>query len=79
MADQLIQAADNILEHTNCIGDSDSLTNVAKEDVIMKLEHIIHRGSIFSDQNSTQVLKNTQQYLNILIDLIKKRLSLHDI
>lgn len=78
MADQLIQAADNILNYTNCINNVNNSTQDLME-VMMRLENIVHGGSIFSPQNSTQALNNTQQYLNILTDLIKKRLSLGDI
>jgi len=81
MANQLIEAADNILEHTNCFSNV-NYTHTTKQDVtevITRLQHIVHRGSIFSHQNSSQALNNTQQYLNILVDLIKKRLSLDDI
>jgi len=78
MADQLIQATDNILKYTNCINNVNNSTQDLME-VMMRLENIVHGGNIFSHQNSTQALNNTQQYLNILIDLIKKRLSLSDI
>lgn len=77
MAEQLFQTADKILEHTNCINVNERhVSNKDITDVMVKLEQIINSGGIFTHQNS---LHGTQQYLELLIDLVKKRLSLEDI
>lgn len=76
MAEQLFQTTDKILEHTNCINVNDRrVSNRDVTDVILKLEQIVNNGGIFNHQNS---LHNTQQYLELLIDLVKKRLSLEN-
>lgn len=80
MADQLFQTADKILEHTNCINSNDRhISNVDLANIMVKLEHIVDNGGMFAHQNSRVALNSTQQYLDILIDLIKKRLSLDNI
>lgn len=80
MADQLFQTTDKILEHTNCTNANDRrITNVDITNVMIKLEHIVENGGMFSHQNSRVALNSTQQYLDVLIDLIKKRLSLDDL
>lgn len=80
MADQLFKTADTILENTNGFNSSDTLiTQVDVNNIISKLEQIVDSGGIFSEQNPKTALNNTQQFLDILIDLIKKRLSNEDI
>lgn len=80
MADQLFQTADKILDHTNCVNiDDRPITKRDITDVMIKLEQIVDRGGLFSTQNSRLALNSTQQYLDVLIDLIKKRLSIEDI
>lgn len=80
MADQLFQTTDKILEHTNCVNiDDRPITKRDVSDVMIKLEQIVEKGGLFSTQNSRLALNSTQQYLNVLIDLIKKRLSIEDI
>jgi len=77
MADQLFQTTDKILEHTNCVNVSDRrITKAEVNDVMTKLEQIVGSGGMFAHQNSRVALNSTQQYLDVLIDLIKKRLSL---
>lgn len=77
MADQLFQTADKILEHTNCVNVSDRhITKADVTDVMIKLEQIVNSGGMFGHQNSRVALNSTQQYLDVLTDLIKKRLSL---
>lgn len=80
MADQLFQTADKILEHTNCINANDRhISNMDITNIMIKLEHIVENGGMFAHQNSRVALNSNQQYLDLLIDLIKKRLSLDDI
>lgn len=80
MADQLFQTTDKILEHTNCVNiDDRPITKRDVTDVMIKLEQIVDRGGLFSTQNSRLALNSTQQYLDVLIDLLKKRLSIEDI
>jgi len=77
MADQLFQTTDKILEHTNCVNVNDRrITKADVTDVMAKLEQIVNSGGMFAHQNSRVALNSTQQYLDVLIDLIKKRLSL---
>lgn len=76
MADQLFTTTDKILKHTNCINVSDRrITKVELNDVMNKLEQIVDNGGIFAHQNSRVALNSTQQYLDVLFDLIKQRLS----
>lgn len=80
MADQLFQTTDKILENTNCVNvDDRPITKRDITDVMIKLEQIVDKGGLFSPQNSRLALNNTQQYLDVLVDLIKKRLSVEDI
>lgn len=82
MADQLFQTADKILRHTNGINANDKHFTVTKEDktdIMIKLEQIIDSGGIFVHQNSKIALNNSQQYLDILVEVIKKRSLLTDI
>lgn len=80
MADQLFKAADNILEHTKGVNVNDKcLTKADINDVMIKLEQIVDSGSMFTSQNPRVALNNSQQYLDILVDLIKTRLALEDI
>lgn len=80
MADQLFTTTDKILEHTNCVNiNNKRITKGDLNDVMNKLEQIVDNGGIFAHQNSRVALNNTQQYLDVLIDLIKKRLSLEHI
>lgn len=80
MADQLFQTTDKILEHTNCVNiDDRPITKRDITDVMIKLEQIVDKGGLFSTQNSRLALNSTQQYLDVLIDLIKKRLSIEEI
>lgn len=79
MTDQLLQTTDKILEHTNCVNvNGTHLTKRDKNELIHKLDQIVDGGFIFSHQNSRIALNKTQQYLDVLIDLIKKRLTLDD-
>lgn len=76
MADQLFQTADKILEHTNSINVNDGrLTKGDITDVMIKLEQIVNSGGMFFQQNSKVALNNTQKYLDLLTELIKKRSS----
>lgn len=80
MADQLFQTADKILEHTNGVNVNDRrLTKGDVAGVMIKLEQIVESGGLFGQQNAKVVLNNTQQYLDVLIDVIKKRSSLEDV
>ncbi|VVC42307.1 Hypothetical protein CINCED_3A022545 [Cinara cedri] len=77
MAEQLFQTADKILVHTNCINNNNKhASNRDITDVILKLEQIVNKGGVIPHQNS---LHSTQQYLELLVDIVKKRLSLDDI
>jgi len=74
MADQLFQTADNILEHTNAAKvNSRHVTKADITDVMIKLEQIVDSGGMFAHQNPRVALNKTQQYLDVLMDLIKKR------
>lgn len=76
MADQLFQSVDTILKHTKCANVNDGqFTKTDITDLMIKLEHIVEDGGMFTNQNSRVSLNSTQQYLDVLIDLIKKRLS----
>ncbi|XP_050438711.1 mitogen-activated protein kinase-binding protein 1 [Adelges cooleyi] len=80
MANQLFQTADTILEHLNGINVTDN-KRITKGDiatVVNKLEQIVDNGGLFSQQSSSTSLSNTQQYLDVLVDLVKKRSSLTD-
>lgn len=80
MADQLFKTADTILENTNGLDSSVTLTKqVDVNYIVSKLEQIIDKGGLFSEQNPKTALNNTQQYLDILIELINKRLSIEDV
>jgi len=80
MAEQLFKTADTILENTNGFNSSDTIiTQVDINNIISKLEQIVDSGGMFSEQSPKTALNNTQQYLDILIDLIRKRLSNEDI
>lgn len=80
MADQLLKTADTILDNINGINVNNTLVTQADvNDVIIKLEQIVDSGGIFTEQNPKIALNNTQQYLDILIDLIKKRVLLEDV
>lgn len=80
MADQLFQTTDKILAHTNCVNiDDRPITKRDVTDLMIKLEQIVDKGGLFSTQNSRLALNSTQQYLDVLVDLIKKRLSIEDI
>lgn len=80
MADQLFQTVDTILEHTKCANVNErQFTKNDVTDLMIKLEQIVESGGMFTNQNSRVALNSTQQYLDVLIDLIKKRLSVEDI
>lgn len=80
MADQLFQTVDKILEHTNSINVNDGrVTKGDITDVMIKLEQIVGNGGMFLQQNTRVALNNTQQYLDLLTELIKKRSSLQNI
>lgn len=80
MADQLLKTADTILDNINGINVNNKLvTQTDVNDVIIKLEQIVDSGGIFTEQNPKIALNNTQQYLDILIDLIKKRVLLENV
>ncbi|XP_050529445.1 mitogen-activated protein kinase-binding protein 1 [Daktulosphaira vitifoliae] len=82
MANQLFQTADRILDHINGIGVSEN-GRISKKDVtivIHQLEHIVEQGGIFSTQlGSSSAINSIQEYLDILIDVIKKRSSKTDV
>lgn len=80
MADQLFQTVDTILEHTKCANVNErQFTKNDVTDLMIKLEQIVESGGMFTNQNSRVALNSTQQYLDVLIDLIQKRLSVEDI
>lgn len=70
----MFQTTDKIFNYTNCV-DVNSVTKHDTDEVMKKLEQIVDEGFIFSHKNSRITLNKTQEYLDILLDLIKKRLT----
>lgn len=74
LTNQLLQTTDKIFDYTNCV-DVNNVTKHDTDEVMRKLEQVVDEEFIFSHKNSRIALNKTQAYLDILLDLIKKRLT----